>query len=206
MIDDESCYRAVRSRDRRFDGWFFVGVTSTGIFCRPSCPATTPRRANVRFFPSAAAAQGAGFRACRRCRPDTAPGSPAWNVAGDLARRAVHLIDDGVVDREGVGGVAGRLAVSERHLHRVLVAELGASPVALARSRRAQTARVLIETTDLPVTEIAFASGFSSIRQFNDTVRAFFAASPTELRAGRASAVRRGRAGDASEGPPAGAG
>ncbi len=172
MIDDEErCYRAVSSRDARFDGWFFVGVTSTGIFCRPSCPATTPRRANVRFYPTAAAAQHEGFRACRRCRPDTAPGSPEWNVRGDLASRAMRLIDDGLVDREGVGGVARRLAVSERHLHRILVAELGASPLALARSRRAQTARVLIETTALPFTEIAFAAGFASIRQFNDTVR-----------------------------------
>lgn len=193
-LDEESCYLAVRSRDARFDGWFFVGVTSTGIFCRPSCPATTPRRANVRFYPSAAAAQSAGYRACRRCRPDTAPGSPAWNARGDLAARAVALIDDGVIDREGVGGVARRLAVSERHLHRILVAELGASPLALARSRRAHTARLLIETTALPFTDIAFAAGFSSIRQFNDTVREVFGASPTTLRADRAS-TRRGRAG-----------
>lgn len=192
-LDDDGRYRAVCSRDARFDGWFFVGVTSTGIFCRPSCPATTPRRANVRFYPSSAAAQGAGFRACRRCRPDTAPGSPAWNVRGDLAARAVALIDDGVIDREGVGGVARRLAVSERHLHRILVAELGASPLALARSRRAHTARLLIETTDLPFTSLAFASGFSSIRQFNDTVREVFGANPTTLRADRAS-TRAGRA------------
>ena len=198
LLDDESCYGAVRSKDRRFDGWFFVGVTSTGIFCRPSCPATTPKRANVRFFPTAAAAQGSGFRACRRCRPDTAPGSPEWNVRGDLAARAMALIDDGVVDREGVGGVARRLAVSERHLHRVLVAELGASAVALARSRRAHTARVLIETTDLPFTEIAFAAGFASIRQFNETVQQVFGTSPTVLRADRTSAVVRARAGGGS--------
>lgn len=194
VLDDESCYRAVRSRDPRFDGWFFVGVTSTGIFCRPSCPATTPRRANVRFYPTAAAAQGAGFRACRRCRPDTAPGSPAWNGRSDLAARAVALIDDGVVDRDGVGGVARRLAVSERHLHRILVQELGASPLALARSRRAHTARVLIETTALPFTEIAFAAGFASIRQFNDTVRGVFGTNPSTLRRDRAS-TRAGRSG-----------
>jgi AraC family transcriptional regulator of adaptative response / DNA-3-methyladenine glycosylase II len=197
-LDEESCYRAVRSRDQRFDGWFFVAVDTTGIFCRPSCPATTPRRRNVRFFPTAAAAQGAGFRACRRCRPDTAPGSPEWNVRGDLAARAMALIDDGLVDREGVGGVARRMAVSERHLHRVLVDELGAPPVALARSRRAHTARLLIETTALPFTEIAFAAGFASIRQFNDTVRAFFGTSPTVLRAERSSAIRRGRGGTGS--------
>jgi AraC family transcriptional regulator of adaptative response / DNA-3-methyladenine glycosylase II len=207
-LDEESCYRAVRSRDRRFDGWFFVGVSSTGIFCRPSCPATTPKRANVRFFPTAAAAQGNGFRACRRCRPDTAPGSPEWNVRGDLAARAMALIDDGLVDREGVGGVARRMAVSERHLHRVLVAELGASPVALARSRRAHTARLLIETTTLSFTEIAFAAGFASVRQFNDTVQAFFGASPTTLRRDRTTALRRNRAASAPkpDGAPSSAG
>lgn len=199
IIDEDGCYTAIRSKDRRFDGWFFVGVTTTGIFCRPSCPATTPRRQNVRFYPTAAAAQGAGFRACRRCRPDTAPGSPEWNVRGDLASRAMRLIDDGLVDREGVGGVARRLAVSERHLHRVLVQELGAAPLPLARSRRAQTARVLIETTDLPFTEIAFAAGFASIRQFNDTVREFFGASPTVLRADRTTSITRGRSGAASK-------
>ncbi len=196
MIEDEErCYRAVGSRDARFDGWFYVGVTSTGIFCRPSCPATTPRRANVAFYPTAAAAQQAGFRACRRCRPDTAPGSPDWNQRADLAGRAMRLVNDGVVDREGVGGLAHRLAVSERHLHRLLRAELGAGPLALARARRAQTARVLIETTDLPFTEVAFAAGFASIRQFNDTVRDAYGASPTTLRADRISAIQRGRGG-----------
>ena len=194
MIEDEErCYRAVSSRDQRFDGWFFVGVTSTRIFCRPSCPATTPRRTNVRFYATAAAAQHAGFRACRRCRPDTAPGSPEWNQRGDLAGRAMRLVNDGLVDREGVRGLARRLAVSERHLHRVLLAELGAGPLALARARRAHTARVLIETTDLAFTEIAFAAGFASIRQFNDTVRATFGTSPTVLRGDRTSAIRRGR-------------
>ena len=199
--DEERCYRAVSSRDPRFDGWFYVGVTSTGIFCRPSCPATTPRRANVRFYPTAAAALHAGFRACRRCRPDTAPGSPEWNQRADLAGRAMRLVNDGLVDRDGVGGLARRLAVSERHLHRVLLAELGAGPLALARARRAHTARVLIETTDLPFTEIAFAAGFSSIRQFNDTVRAAFGANPTVLRGDRA-ASRRGRAGAGPGGAP----
>lgn len=193
--DEERCYRAVSSRDARFDGWFFVGVTSTGIFCRPSCPATTPRRANVRFYPTAAAAQHEGFRACRRCRPDTAPGSPEWNQRADLAGRAMRLVNDGLVDREGVGGLARRLAVSERHLHRVLVAELGAGPLALARARRAHTARVLIETTALPFTEIAFAAGFASIRQFNDTVRETFGAAPTVLRADRGTSIQRGRSG-----------
>ncbi len=195
VMDEERCYRAVSSRDVRFDGWFYVGVTSTGIFCRPSCPATTPRRANVRFFRTAGAAQGAGFRACRRCRPDTAPGSPEWNVRADLAGRAMALINDGLVDREGVGGLARRLAVSERHLHRLLLNELGAGPLTLARARRAQTARLLIETTALPFTEIAFAAGFASIRQFNDTVREVFGANPTVLRADRTSSLRRSRGG-----------
>ena len=195
MDDEERCYRAVSSKDARFDGWFFVGVTSTGIFCRPSCPATTPRRVDLRFYPTAAAAMHAGFRACRRCRPDTAPGSPEWNQKADLAGRAMRLVNDGLVDRVGVGGLARRLAVSERHLHRVLLAELGAGPLALARARRAHTARILIETTDLPFTEITFAAGFASIRQFNDTVRETFGTNPTVLRRDRATSIRRGRSG-----------
>ncbi|HEX7291751.1 MAG TPA: AlkA N-terminal domain-containing protein [Conexibacter sp.] len=183
MIEDfELCYRAVRSRDARFDGWFVTAVTSTGIYCRPSCPALTPKRANVRFMPSSAAAQRAGFRACKRCRPDASPGSPEWNLRADVVGRAMRLIRDGAVEREGVAGVARRLGFSERHLHRQLVAELGAGPLALARAQRAQTARLLIETTALPFTEVAFAAGFPSIRQFNETVREVFATTPTQLR------------------------
>jgi AraC family transcriptional regulator of adaptative response / DNA-3-methyladenine glycosylase II len=176
------CYRAVKSRDRRFDGVFYTGVRTTGIYCRPSCPATTPRRQNVSFFPTAAAAQGAGFRACRRCLPDATPGSPAWDVAADVAGRAMRLIADGVVEREGVEGLAAKVGYTSRHLGRVLTAELGAGPLALARAKRAQTARILVETTQLPFADVAFASGFASIRQFNDTVRAVYASSPTELR------------------------
>ena len=182
MLDWDACYAAVRSRDARFDGWFFTAVTSTGIYCRPSCPAITPKRANVRFYPSAAAAQQGGFRACKRCRPDATPGSPEWNLREDLVARAMRLIADGVVDREGVGGLARRLGYSERHLTRQLTAEVGAGPIALARAQRAQTARLLLETTDLTATEVAFGAGFASIRQFNDTVRAVFATTPTELR------------------------
>lgn len=183
MVEDfERCYRAVRSRDARFDGWFVTAVTSTGIYCRPSCPAVTPRREHVRFLPTAAAAQRAGFRACKRCRPDAVPGSPAWDLRADVVGRAMRLIADGVVEREGVTGLARRLGYSERHLHRQLVAELGAGPLALARAQRAQSARLLIETTTLPFTDVAFAAGFPSIRQFNETVRAVFAATPTELR------------------------
>ncbi len=178
----DQCYRAVKSRDARFDGWFFTAVTSTGIYCRPSCPALTPKRPNVRFFVAAAAAQLAGFRACKRCRPDATPGSPEWNGRADLVARAMRLIADGIVDREGVTGLADRLSYSERHLNRLLVGEVGAGPLALARAQRAHTARLLIETTDLGFAHVAFASGFASIRQFNDTIRAVFASTPTRLR------------------------
>lgn len=189
-MDETSRYEAVRSRDGRFDGVFFFAVETTGIYCRPSCPAVTPRQRNVRFFPTAAAAQGAGFRACRRCRPDAVPGSAEWNVRADVVGRAMRLIADGVVDREGVAGLAARLGYSARQVQRQLTTELGAGPVALARAQRAHTARVLLQTTGLPVTEIAFAAGFASVRQFNDTVRAVYAATPSEL---RASAPRGGR-------------
>jgi AraC family transcriptional regulator, regulatory protein of adaptative response / DNA-3-methyladenine glycosylase II len=185
LKDFEHRYRAVRGRDVRFDGWFYVAVTSTGIYCRPSCPAATPKRSNVRFYPTAAAAQYAGFRACKRCRPDAVPGSPEWDIRADIVARAMRLIADGVVDRDGVAGLARRLCYTERHLHRLLSAEVGAGPLALARARRAHTARLLIETTDLPITEVAFAAGFTSIRQFNDTIREVFAVTPRELRHGR---------------------
>jgi AraC family transcriptional regulator, regulatory protein of adaptative response / DNA-3-methyladenine glycosylase II len=180
--DFESCYRAVDSRDARFDGWFVTAVTSTGIYCRPSCPAVTPKRANVRFLPSAAAAQREGFRACLRCRPDSAPGSPEWNYRADVVGRAMRLIADGVVDREGVPGLAARLGYTERHLGRLLRTEVGAGPLALARAQRAHAARVLIETTTLGIAEIAFAAGFGSVRQFNDTIRETYGKAPTELR------------------------
>jgi len=182
-LDTEACERAIRSRDARFDGWFFCAVVTTGIYCRPSCPAQ-PHPKNLRFFPSAAAAQQAGFRACKRCRPDASPGSPQWNVRSDLIARAMRLIADGVVDREGVTGLAGRLGYSVRQIQRGLNAEVGAGPLALARAQRAQTARVLVETSSLPMTDVAFAAGFASIRAFNDTVQEVFAQSPTELRAG----------------------
>ncbi|MDH6132479.1 AraC family transcriptional regulator of adaptative response / DNA-3-methyladenine glycosylase II [Kitasatospora sp. MAA4] len=190
MIDDETRYRAVDSRDARFDGVFFTAVTSTGIYCRPSCPAMTPKRVNCSFYPTAAAAQGAGFRACRRCRPDSVPGSPEWNHRADLVGRAVRLIGDGVVDREGVAGLADRLGYSARQLQRQLTAELGAGPIALARAQRAQAARLLLQTTGLPVTEVAFAAGFASVRQFNDTVRAVYDRTPSGLREESGGGVR----------------
>ncbi|GAA3819539.1 AlkA N-terminal domain-containing protein [Streptomyces phyllanthi] len=180
--DIERCVRAVQSKDARFDGWFFTAVLTTGIYCRPSCPVVPPKPENMTFHPSAAACQQAGFRACKRCRPDTSPGSPEWNRRADLVARAMRLIGDGIVDREGVPGLARRLGYSTRQIERQLLAELGAGPLALARAQRAQTARLLIETTALPMAEIAFAAGFTSIRTFNDTVREVFALSPSDLR------------------------
>ena len=189
MIEDQDrCYAAVAGRDRRFDGVFYTGVLTTGIYCRPSCPAVTPRRRNVRFFPSAAAAQAAGLRACKRCRPDTTPGSPEWDVRADVAGRAMRLVNDGVVERSGVPGLAARLGYSERQLNRVLVATLGAGPLALARARRALTARILVETTALPLADVAFAAGFGSVRQFNDTMRATYGVPPSALRRSRVAA------------------
>jgi AraC family transcriptional regulator of adaptative response / DNA-3-methyladenine glycosylase II len=182
ILDHDRCYRAVSAKDARFDGRFVTAVKTTGIYCRPCCPAVAPKSSNVTFFPTAAAAQLAGFRACKRCRPDATPGSPEWDVRGDVVGRAMRLIADGVIDREGVGGLARRLSFSERHLHRQLMAELGAGPQALARAQRAETARTLIETTDISFSDVAFAAGFASIRQFNDTIKAVFAATPTQLR------------------------
>jgi AraC family transcriptional regulator of adaptative response / DNA-3-methyladenine glycosylase II len=182
-MDDEHCYRVATSRDGRFDGAFVIAVTSTHIYCRPSCPAMTPKRINVRFYPTPAAAQDAGFRACKRCRPDAAPGSPEWDSRADLVARAVRMIGDGLVEREGIAGLARRLGYSSRQLHRLVFAELGTGPLRLALAHRVQTARTLLETTDMSVSDVAWASGFGSIRQFNDRIREVFALSPTELRA-----------------------
>jgi AraC family transcriptional regulator, regulatory protein of adaptative response / DNA-3-methyladenine glycosylase II len=180
--DFERCYQAVQSKDARFDGWFVTAVLTTGIYCRPSCPVRPPFARNVRFFATSAAAQGAGFRACKRCRPDASPGSPEWSVRGDLVARAMRLIADGAVDRDGVHGLAARLGYTARQLQRLLHAETGAGPRALARAQRAHTARLLIETTALPFGDIAYAAGFSSIRQFNDTLRSVYDTTPTGLR------------------------
>jgi AraC family transcriptional regulator of adaptative response / DNA-3-methyladenine glycosylase II len=159
-----------------------MAVRTTGIYCRPSCPAQTPKSKNVSFFPTSAAAQAGGYRACRSCLPDAVPGSPEWNVRADLAARAMRLISDGVVERDGVPGLAKRLGYSERQLGRVLTSELGAGPLALARAHRAHSARLLIEMSELPLTDVAFAAGFASVRQFNDTIREVFATTPSELR------------------------
>jgi AraC family transcriptional regulator, regulatory protein of adaptative response / DNA-3-methyladenine glycosylase II len=209
-MDDEQRYQAAVSKDPRFDGVFFIAVTSTGVYCRPSCPAITPKRENMRFYRSAAAAQDAGFRACKRCRPDASPGSPEWNIRADVVGRAMRLIADGVVDRDGVEGLAYHLGYEQRQVRRLVTAELGAGPLAIARAQRAQTARVLTETTDLPLSEIAFAAGFASIRQFNATIREVFAVTPTQLRQARgrraqaprsrrAALVTRGGAADLSD-------
>ena len=192
IFDSERFWQVLELGDPRFDGWVFCGVTSTGIYCRPSCPARTPKRENVRFFPTAAAAQSAGFRACKRCRPDATPGSPDWDLRADLVGRAMRLIADGVVDREGVGGLAGHLGYTERHVHRQLMAVVGAGPLALARAQRAQTARILLETTAVPIAGVAFAAGFQSVRQFNATIQEVFAMTPGDLR-------RQARRGDLSE-------
>lgn len=181
-LDDDQCYRAVEGREARFDGWFVTGVRTTGIYCRPSCPASTPKRRNVEFFPTSATAQHHGYRACKRCRPDATPGSPDWNLRADVVARAMRLIADGLVDREGVGALASRLGYSERQVHRLLVAELGVGAIALARAQRAQAARTLLESTVMPVADVALAAGFGSVRQCNDTLRQVYDASPSDLR------------------------
>ncbi|UOQ57555.1 helix-turn-helix domain-containing protein [Leucobacter allii] len=190
-LDFDACYRAASGRDARWDGRVYLGVTSTGVYCRPSCPARKPRPENCRFFPSAAACVAAGFRACKRCRPEAVPGTRDWDARGDLVARAVRRIRDGAVDAVGVPGLASELAVSERHLRRMLVEEIGAGPLQLARTRRAHAARALIEETALPIVDVAFAAGFGSVRQFGDTMREEFGIAPSAMR-------RRAR----PEGPP----
>jgi AraC family transcriptional regulator of adaptative response / DNA-3-methyladenine glycosylase II len=202
-LDSDTCYRAMLARDPRFDGRFFTGVTSTGIYCRPICPARTPARQNMRFFPHAAAAEAAGFRACRRCRPEASPGSPDWNVRADLAARAIRLITDGYVDEHGVAGLARRLAITDRHLRRLLLAELGTTPLALARTTRLQTARRLLAETGMPVTEIAFASGYSSVRQFNASFQETYRQSPSALRSRTPRAISSGNGHRPGAGPQA---
>ena len=184
LPDHETCYRALQSRDRRFDGLLFVGVTSTGIYCRPVCPARTPKLENCRFFGSAAAAQEAGFRPCLRCRPETAPDLACWRGTSNTVSRALAIIADGALDGENatVEAVAERLGVGERHLRRLFIQHLGASPIAVAQTRRVLFAKQLIHETSMPMTEIASAAGFGSIRRFNETFRALFHRPPSALR------------------------
>lgn len=182
MTDDER-YAAIRARDTRFDGMFFTCVRSTGIFCRPSCPARTPQRGGVEFAPSAAAAVAGGFRACKRCGPTAPPGSPDDDPMGSLSGRALRLIDDGALDEEGtVPDLARRLAVSERTLHRALVAVTGAGALAHARMRRARRAHELVIGSELPLAQVAHASGFGSERQFHETFTQLFGHSPSDIR------------------------
>jgi len=190
-LDFQSCYRAVSARDARFDGRFYTAVTSTGIYCRPICPARTPTARNVRFYRHAASAEAAGFRPCKRCRPELSPGDPGWDLRGDLIGRALRLIDDGGADDDGVAGLARRLHITERHLHRLFVAELGVGPLAVARTRRLLLAKQLLTETALPVTDVAFAAGFGSVRQFNATMRETYGFTPSELRATAGGAATR---------------
>ncbi|MDA0635298.1 helix-turn-helix domain-containing protein [Nonomuraea sp. MCN248] len=182
-LDFDACYRAVSARDARFDGRFYTAVKTTRIYCRPICPARTPAARNVRFYRHAASAEAAGFRPCKRCRPELSPGDPGWDARGDLVGRALRLIDDGAADEDGVSGLARRLHITERHLHRLFVAELGAGPLAVARTRRLLLAKQLLTETALPVTDVAFAAGFGSVRQFNATMRETYGFPPSELRA-----------------------
>lgn len=194
QLDAARCYRALRTRDRRFDGRFFVGVVTTGIYCRPVCPARTPKAANIRFYRCAAAAEEAGFRPCLRCRPETAPGTPAWNGTPAVVERALRLLARGALDEAGVEPLAARVGIGSRHLRRLFHRHLGASPLAVARTERVHFARRLLDETDLPITRIALAAGFGSVRQFNHAFRQTFRRPPTLVRrrAGRAVAAADG--------------
>lgn len=181
-LDEQTCEQARLNRDARFDGRFFIGVTSTGIYCRPICPTPHAKRAHVRYFPSAAAAAEAGFRPCLRCRPEVAPGTPAWNGTSATVSRGLRLIAEGALDEDGVETLAGRLGVSSRHLSRLFLRHLGALPVAVAQTRRLHFAKQLISDTDLPMGQVALASGFRSIRRFNDVFHKLYGRTPSELR------------------------
>lgn len=181
-LDFDQCYRAIKQRDTDYDGSFFTAVTSTGIFCRPVCPAITPKPQNCQFFLSAAAALEAGFRPCLRCRPETAPHSPAWNGVRTTVSRALKLIEEGALDHSDIEQLAERLGVGSRHLRRLFAQYVGASPTQVARARRVLTAKKLITDSRLPMTEIALKAGFKSIRQFNHTIQQLYGQPPSSLR------------------------
>jgi AraC family transcriptional regulator of adaptative response / DNA-3-methyladenine glycosylase II len=185
QLDPEVCYRAVRARDARFDGEFFTAVRSTGIYCRPVCPAVTPKRENCLFFSSAAAARAAGFRPCRRCRPEAAPGTPAWRGTSSTVTRALRLIEQGALNSGSVEGLAARLGVGARHLRRLFLKHLGLPPLSVARERRVTLAKKLVEETTLPMAQVALSAGFTSVRSFNSTLRRELGKAPTELRSQR---------------------
>ncbi|WP_420470937.1 bifunctional transcriptional activator/DNA repair enzyme AdaA [Brevundimonas sp. FT23042] len=181
-LDQEACYRAVLTRDARFDGRFFGCVKTTGIYCRPVCPARTPKRENMIFVASAAAAEEAGFRACLRCRPETAPDMGAWRGTSNTVSRALALIEAGALDGGDVDALAGRLGVGERHLRRLFRQHLGAAPVSVAQTRRVLLAKALIHQTDLSMAQVALASGFGSVRRFNETFQSLYERPPSALR------------------------
>jgi len=181
-LDQDACYRAAAARDARFDGRFFGGVTSTGIYCRPVCPARTPRRENMIFYPTAAAAEEAGFRACLRCRPETAPDMGAWRGTSNTVSRALSLIEAGALDEGDVDTLAGRLGVGERQLRRLFRQHLGAAPVSVAQTRRVLLAKALIHETDLTMAEVALGSGFGSVRRFNETFQSLYGRPPSALK------------------------
>jgi AraC family transcriptional regulator, regulatory protein of adaptative response / DNA-3-methyladenine glycosylase II len=181
-LDRKVCDRARRSRDARFDGKFFIAVTSTRIYCRPICPARSPKDENVRYYATAAAAEAAGFRPCLRCRPEASPGTPAWSGTSSVVSRALRLIGEGALDGDGVEKLADRLGVTDRHLRRLFVQHLGATPIEVALTRRVHFAKKLLDETRLPIAQIAFAAGFGSLRRFNGEMRRTFSRTPTELR------------------------
>src|SRR6202142_472608 len=189
LLDPEACYRAVRSRDRRFDGRFFTAVSSTGIYCRPICPVRPPKRENMRFYSSAAAAEGAGYRPCLRCRPERAPGLATVDAASRLVGAAIAGIEEHAVSNGKVGDLAASLGVSDRHLRRVTEAELGVSPIELAQTQKLLLAKRLLSETSLKLTDIAFASGFGSVRRFNALFKSRYGLSPRSL-CGHVEAMR----------------
>lgn len=197
LLDPDTCYRALRTRDPRFDGRFFTAVRSTGVYCRPVCPARTPKRENCLFLPCAAAAQEAGYRPCLRCRPEASPGTPAWLGTSATVSRGLRLIGGGALDEGGVEDLAGRLGIGARHLRRLFLSHLGATPQAVAHTRRVLFAKKLIDETDLPMAQVAFAAGFSSVRRFNTALRDAYHRPPRELRR-RGSAAARSSAVDLS--------
>ncbi len=186
--------RARLSRDARFDGQFFVGVKTTGIYCRPICPAVPPKSENVSFYPSAAAAAEAGYRPCLRCRPECAPGTPAWSGTSTTVRRGLRLISSGALDDGSIEQLAERLGVTSRHLRRLFNRHLGASPLAVAHTQRLHFAKRLIDDTDLPMSHVAAAAGYGSVRRFNDTFRKTYGRAPRDLRRSRAVSFDRGSA------------
>ena len=189
-LDAEACYRALRARDARYDGRFFTAVTTTHIYCRPVCPARTPRRTSCRFYASAAAAQAAGFRPCLRCRPETSPGTPAWLGTSSTVARALRLIRDGALSADGVDDLGERVGIGARHLRRLFLRHLGATPIAVAQTQRTLFAKQLLDETDLPMTEVALAAGFASVRRFNTAMRQIYRRPPSELRRGRVAHPR----------------